>query len=70
MSKPENDGEFAAWVRSRRAHLRLSQEELGKLAGVSRFTISRIERGYVAHPLVATAVSGALRIDESRGRAT
>jgi len=57
--------EFSIWLRGRRATLQLDQLDVAIRAGVSRFTVSRIERGHRTHPLVAAAIRRALNKDQS-----
>lgn len=41
-------------IRFRRKELKLTQEELGNLAGLNRLTISEYERGRVSYPRFET----------------
>ena len=65
MSKREPNDDLAVWLRGRRAELQLRQLDVAMRAGVSRFTVSRIERGHRTHPLVAAAIRRALEKDQS-----
>lgn len=52
MTKTRNSlGEL---IRFRRKELKLTQEELGNLAGLNRLTISEYERGQVSYPRFET----------------
>jgi DNA-binding XRE family transcriptional regulator len=64
MSNREPSDDMAVWLRIRRAELQLRQLDVAVRAGVSRFTVSRIERGHRAHPLVAAAIRRALEEKE------
>jgi predicted transcriptional regulator len=64
MSKREPRDDLAVWLRRRRADLQLRQLDVAVRAGVSRFTVSRIERGHHVHPLVAAAIRRALEEKE------
>jgi DNA-binding XRE family transcriptional regulator len=65
MSNDEPSDDLAVWLRRRRAELQLRQIDVAVRAGVSRFTVSRIEHGHHTHPLVAAAIRRALGKDQS-----
>ncbi len=62
----EARGESTIKLRSARAQLGLSQEELGKLAGVHFNVISRCERGKAITPLSAWAILNALNAERAK----
>jgi transcriptional regulator with XRE-family HTH domain len=49
-------------LRHQRERQSLSQEELAKAAGVSRATVTRLEKGYAAFPATARKVAQALGV--------
>ena len=56
---------FGAWVREKRKFARLTQEELAKAAGITRFQLIRIENGESKTTReTASAIADALREDE------
>lgn len=59
-----NDTQLGTLFRAVRIHLRLRQEDVARLAGVSQSSVSRIERGHIATlPLAAVrAVAAVLEI--------
>jgi transcriptional regulator with XRE-family HTH domain len=58
-----DDLRFGSTIRSVRVRKRLTQEELSKLAGVSRGTVSRIERGHLDQVSLASIRAVAKALD-------
>lgn len=62
-----NSGEFGAWIRTRRHHLGITQQELAHRAGVPQPTISAVEAGRRnLGPVVRARISAVLRVRPSR----
>lgn len=62
-----NGGGFGTWIRTRRQHLGITQQELAHRAGVPQPTISAVEAGRRnLGPAVRARISAALRVRPSR----